>query len=368
MAEIGNIEKKKGADKRSALLALVADKGEATTRPCLSSEEMATLLEEKCDASSRQELLAHLAQCQTCYEEWSVLRAQLLGGEESGQRKKRGKLLHFISRPKNMAIWGSALTAVASLLFVLNTQIHKQPVLYHEELTVAQKPAGIVNETEQLSTTSEAVIEPEQVVQQPAPSVKAKNIAQPEPAPRLDEMPELAKKSMAVSRQKEQSPGRVMQAEKQKAPLRPTLQEKKKKVMMAEVEASNGPHEETMLPAESHSLQEKAVVGAYFASDKVATSRAAASKVTPSENATLTLPGWIEQVEKACLKTHYDGQLWKQLLASGKMLEQQYQNKRLSDEQFIKVLDCVKRMDGQESNTLCEEIKEIMRHPSSATE
>ena len=354
MAEIGNIEKKKEADKRTALLALSADKSEATARQCLSSKEMGQLLEDKCDTSSRQELLTHLAHCPKCYEEWAVLRAQLLDDAEFGQQKKRGKLLHFISRPKNMAIWGSALTAVASVLFVLNTQIHKQPVLYHEELAVTQEPAGIVHDTEQLSTISEAVIEAEQVVQQPAP--------------RLDEMPELAKKSMAVSRQKEPPPGRILQAEKQKAPLRPTVQEKKKKVMMAEVGVSNVSHEENRLPAKSHFLQDQAVIDSYPASDKIATSRAAAEKVASSEHTTLTLSGWIEQVEKACLNVQYDEQLWKQLLASGKKLEQQYQDKRLSDEQFIQVLACVRRMKEHESNILCLEIREIIHPPTSATE
>ena len=357
MVQIGNIEKQKKADKRTGLLALAADTSETTARQCLSSEEMTKLLEEKCGTSSRQELLTHLAHCPKCYEEWSLLRGQLLNDKESGQHKKRGKLLQFISRPKNMAIWGSALTAVASVLFVLNTQIHKQPMLYHEELAVTQEPAGIGNEREQRSTAPDAMIEPEQVVQQPAPFVDPKQTAQPESVPRREDLQQLAEKSMAISRQKEHSLETAQQAKKQRAASRPTVQEKKKKDVMVEVEASRAPKEETMLSADSLSLQDQAVTGSYSTSDKIATPRGTAKKAAPAKNTTLTVSGWIEQVEKACLSGHYDEPFWKQLLASGKMLKEQYQNKRLSDEQFIKVFDCVKRMDEQEYEKLCSQIQ-----------
>ena len=356
MTEIGNIEKKKEVDKRTALLALAAAKSEATRHQCLSSEEMAKLLEGKCDTSSRQELLTHLAHCPKCYEEWSVLRAQLLVDKESGQHKKRGKLLQFITRPKNMAIFGSALTAAASVLFVLNTQMHKQPVLYHEELIVTQEPAGAVNEREQFSTASDATMEPEQVVQQPAPFVKS---SQPEPVPRREDMQELAEKSRVEGRQKEQSLGMIQQVDKQKVSSRSSVREKQKRVVRAEIKESNAPKKEPELLVESLSFQDREAFDSHTRSEEAAAPRVAVKRAAPSKRKTLTIPGWLEQIETACSKVQYDEQLWKRLLASGKTLEQQYQDKQVSDELFLKVLDRVKRIDEQEVGKRCFEIREI---------
>ena len=107
-----DLDRKRLADRKTALLGLAADSNSEKHGSCLSSEEMGELLDHCCSPEQRHHFLTHLSTCDTCYREWLDLQAC------RETRAVPGKPLLF--RRKVLPIAGSLLAAAASVVFYLN--------------------------------------------------------------------------------------------------------------------------------------------------------------------------------------------------------------------------------------------------------
>ncbi len=368
MAKITNITKKKKADKQTALLALAADRT-VTAGECLTSEEMSGLVEENFDRSRRRGLFAHLAHCEDCYEEWLVLRSKLLQEQEAGQTEKEGTILPFFSRPRNLAIFGSALAAVASVVLVVNIQLSKQPIVYHEEQPVIQRDnraiddrehqidiAGKARKSQQISRQQDRYHQKQQPVKKPAApqQVKKKDIT-----PGIVPMPD---------RQKDDYPDVDQQAVKKKSGVQAPLQTEAETSIPTGAGQVDIIREEKMMSPEPLPLGKRSSVEPGTLSKKTAISIGASIK-KPEQDAVVLLNAavelsttdWLEQVEEGCKNNRYDERLWKRLVVSAKRIIQQRQQDDVIDERFVKVFDRVKEMKEQGFRELCAEVQGIIR-------
>lgn len=110
MAE-NSIEKKTVAQKRTALLALAADRGEKAGE-CLTPEAMAAFLDGTCSREEKDLALKHISLCQRCYGEWMVLIDLQF---ESGRMQRTRESRPFFLRPANLAAFAAAMAAMVSI-------------------------------------------------------------------------------------------------------------------------------------------------------------------------------------------------------------------------------------------------------------
>ncbi len=117
---VDDLQKKREADRRSALLGLAADRSPGEQGRCLSVQEMSALLDGKCSTHERQRFLVHLSSCDSCYREWVALDHVLY-------EKQAGKKKRFIFQPSFLALSGSLLAAAVSVLFFMNLDYSPGP-------------------------------------------------------------------------------------------------------------------------------------------------------------------------------------------------------------------------------------------------
>ena len=110
-------------DRLVAQLALAAT-GRRPEPPCLTDKELADLASGRLQPSQRQKALAHLADCEGCYEAWRAVQSV------SHLEKKQLRLL----QPRYLKWWGSALAIAASV--VIFVQLQEMP-LQRQSLLVA---------------------------------------------------------------------------------------------------------------------------------------------------------------------------------------------------------------------------------------
>lgn len=120
MANRDELRHKREADSRVAQLGLATDLQDSPKGSCLSSKEMAELLDGKCDTDQQQLHLAHLSSCETCYKEWLDLQQEL----SSGNVEKKKAL---IFQRRFLAVSGSLMAVAASVVFFLNLNISPGP-------------------------------------------------------------------------------------------------------------------------------------------------------------------------------------------------------------------------------------------------
>ena len=113
MANKDDLKRKRDLDRRAALLALAADRTAEKSGNCPSSQEMAALLDGKCEAELHNAFLEHFSSCDFCYREWLELTQEL-----AQQKRIPPKPLLF--QRKFLTVSGSLLAAAASLVFYLN--------------------------------------------------------------------------------------------------------------------------------------------------------------------------------------------------------------------------------------------------------
>ena len=120
MVNRDELKQKKEADDRVALLGLIADRKGVQQGSCLSSKEMAALLDGKYEAEQKQLYLRHLSTCETCYREWLDLQQEL--SHDSVRQKKP-----LLFQRSFLTVSGSLLAAAASVVFYLNLDTSPGP-------------------------------------------------------------------------------------------------------------------------------------------------------------------------------------------------------------------------------------------------
>ena len=103
------------ADRLAAQLALAAT-GRRPEPPCLTDKELADLASGRLQPPQRERALAHLADCEGCYEAWRAVQSV------SHLEKKQLRLL----QPRYLKWWGSALAIAASV--VIFVQLQEMPL------------------------------------------------------------------------------------------------------------------------------------------------------------------------------------------------------------------------------------------------
>ncbi len=111
-----NRSSNKQTERRIALLALAANR-QKPVGSCLSSEEMASLVEQQTTEEEERAYQKHLSSCDTCYKEWQALSQMKL---ETTAQKRQSRLANLFNHPKGLAIVGSTLAIAASLMIFLN--------------------------------------------------------------------------------------------------------------------------------------------------------------------------------------------------------------------------------------------------------
>ncbi len=142
MATIHKLDRKKQADRRTALLGLAADQP-AVAGDCPTSVEMAELLEDMVPPEKKERLFQHIAVCESCYREWLTLREVL---DKRPEGKKRPQIFTFFTPGK--ALFGTLLAAAASVVVFLNIHppLDMAPVVPVE--SIRQEPAPLVRQEE----------------------------------------------------------------------------------------------------------------------------------------------------------------------------------------------------------------------------
>lgn len=147
MAETIDLDTKKEAERRLALLALVGEQAEPSGS-CLDAEQLACLVEGRLSSEQVELCQAHLAGCEHCYATWRQL------DQEWRQRAatRQGKIVPLFNRPRFLAATGSLLAIAASIAVFLNltTEADRQTLMgipakpaQERALTVpATKPAN----------------------------------------------------------------------------------------------------------------------------------------------------------------------------------------------------------------------------------
>jgi hypothetical protein len=128
MAETIDLEKKREARRRLALLALAGEQSEPSG-PCLEAEELACLVEGRLTPEQIEACLAHLAGCEHCYATWRHLDQEWQ--QQQAKRGRRGKLRQWLNRPRLLTAAGSLLAAAASIAVFINftTRLDRQALL-----------------------------------------------------------------------------------------------------------------------------------------------------------------------------------------------------------------------------------------------
>jgi hypothetical protein len=160
MANRDELKHKRETDSRVAQLGLAADLQDSPQGSCLSSKEMAELLDGKCEIDQQQLYLAHLSSCETCYREWLDLQQELSRGNVV-QKKA------LIFQRRFLAVSGSLLAAAASVVFFLNLNISPgpgdSPVLMTTQTERKQSPKKLEVPAQQKAATN--IAEPATVEQ-----------------------------------------------------------------------------------------------------------------------------------------------------------------------------------------------------------
>ncbi len=180
MAKKYSLHQQRETDRRVALLGLaVAEKNKDTT-PCLSDEELASLVNGMISTTERQEYLNHLACCQACYQHWLELSTIVLLKE-----KERGKTTLFL-RPQFFAWTGSFLAAAASVVLFLNISRETTPPVVQQSIqaNVERKSMSTVdqNHFDQLKESSRDRSMSREATRAVEPSKNAENYKNTAPA------------------------------------------------------------------------------------------------------------------------------------------------------------------------------------------
>jgi hypothetical protein len=180
MAETIDLDTKREAERRLALLALAGEQAEPSGS-CLDAEQLACLVEGRLNAEQVEVCQAHLAGCEHCYSTWRQLDQEW----QQQAASHRGRIVPLFNRPGFLAATGSFLAIAASIAVFLNLTIEadRQTLLgipekpaHERALTVpATEPANQAEAEQGMPAPSS----PESTGQQPAEEQTAASLAEP---------------------------------------------------------------------------------------------------------------------------------------------------------------------------------------------
>jgi hypothetical protein len=137
MAKITELEKKRTAERRLALLVLTGEQPQASGS-CLDLEELAALVEGKLAPEQVEPCLDHLAGCEHCYALWRQLDREW---QEQAGKSGGNTLRRLIRQPRFLTTAGSILAAAASIAVFLNitTQADRHTLMRLPEQPVQEQ-------------------------------------------------------------------------------------------------------------------------------------------------------------------------------------------------------------------------------------
>ncbi len=137
MAETIDLETKREAERRLALLALASEQAEPAAS-CLDAEHLACLVEGRLNPEQVEICHAHLACCEHCYATWRQLDQEW---QQQAMSTRRGKIVQLVKRPGFLTATGSLLAIAASITVFLNltTEVNRQGLVRRPEKPVQEQ-------------------------------------------------------------------------------------------------------------------------------------------------------------------------------------------------------------------------------------
>lgn len=137
------------------MLGLAADRS-SVAGDCLTIEEMSLLAEKKYNPEEESKYLNHIGGCERCYDEWLILRDQVIEEQEKESGKDKITFISFFSHPKALTVFGTTLAAAASILLVLNiykeqpliTPLGEEKIVLQQEIDRMPSPQSKVSQVE----------------------------------------------------------------------------------------------------------------------------------------------------------------------------------------------------------------------------
>ncbi len=163
MAETIDLDKKREAERRLALLALTGEQPKPPG-PCLDAEQLACLVEGRLESEHAEACLVHLADCEQCYATWRQLDQEW---QQRAKDNRPGKLLKWFNRPRLLATTGSILALAASIAVFLSITMES------DRESLLRIPTQPAQEQKQIAPFSEAKIERPLSLEQTEPRAPA---------------------------------------------------------------------------------------------------------------------------------------------------------------------------------------------------
>ncbi len=297
MKTVEKITAQKQADKRTALLALAINEKSPVDR-CVTSEEMAYLLDKGFPPDKKQEFQEHLASCDICYQEWFALNE--VKRLNSSARISQ-KIVSLFTTKKSLAIVGSTLAAAASLVVFLNIEQH--------DLGMSQKassPPPIMEKSQAQQDTFQAP--PAQIVT----SEEERAVHADKAAPPTSSVSNALKKEILETKKSKTPKRRVLQLQ--------TTEDTRIKRMTSEAQMSP-----------------------YMREDKILSDE---------------ITQWQSRVLSACRQKDFQQPFWSQVTTNGNMLRKKYN--RDSDLTLTRLLSLVTDMEKENMKDQCQKILRLL--------
>jgi len=297
------------------MLGLAADRVTAVA-DCLTSEEMAVLVEGKYTRQDEKLFLQHIAHCDKCYQEWLVL-----GRDRQKKAGKKPNIVSLFTRPKALAVCGSALAIAASIAVIINIDLDHQGISLQNESHVSQQQITIEKEVKmQTAPAPEGAIGRNvhgDVVPQPSEVSRKRAVVQDQ---------QVEEKGF-TARKKED----LKEAAKSSMPMSPAVTVAGKRKIL------------------SKAMNEKTVV-------------------LPVNAEIQSISDWLKQVEKGCLERKQTDGYWQQLAGSGHRIKEKSSSAMKQDEQFVKILDLVVALQKDKLDKNCAEIMQLLKRHENLQE
>lgn len=353
MATMKKLQDKKEADRRTGLLGLAADR-QSVAGECLTSEEMALLVDRECDEKRERQFLDHIASCSDCYGEWSSLRGQVVQNSESQAKGKQISFFSFAAKPRVLVMCGSVLAVAVSIAIVLN-------ISFEQALITSQDADQALLESKQEKQSEKEELRRSAPGQSQKAVVAVKKFDSEASAP--------AQPKMITGKPKNLAPSQKAKRVFEKVADKSVLPRNNGKGMIRGKSDESVVQQEKMVTDSSYSTSgEKQKQVGPLHPDKTAISGRVANAelqegerfLSASEPKVLTIDHWLEQVKKGCLEKRKDVLFWKRLSKNGKAQKTQGQRPTEENKKLTEIIDSIVRMESTNVDERCAEILHLL--------